>query len=104
MRLRGSRCISPSTWVEPWDVEEAGMAAVLVYVEAFPEREVVQYIEGEEIELPPEKEEEIPSVLEGAETKEESPLAPEGVLMFFIFLRHWFHEGSLIYQVWSKMT
>jgi hypothetical protein len=24
--------------------------------------------------------------------------------MFFSFLRHWFHEGTLIYQVWSKMT
>jgi hypothetical protein len=58
------------------------MAAVLVYVEAFLKREVVLHIEGAEIELPLEKEEEIPSVLEGAETKEESPPAPEGVLMF----------------------
>jgi hypothetical protein len=41
---------------------------------------------------------------EGAEKEEESPLALEGVLMFFIFLRHWFHEGTSIYQVWSNMT
>ena len=80
------------------------MAIVPVYVEALPEREVVLHTEGVEIELPPEKEEELPSVLEGAETKEESPPSPEGVLIFFIFLRHWFHEGTSIYQVWSKMT
>jgi hypothetical protein len=80
------------------------MATVPVYVEALPEREVVLHPEGEEIELPPEKEEELPSVSEGAETEEESPPAPEGVLMFFSFLRHWFHEGTSIYQVWSKMT
>ena len=79
------------------------METIPVYVEAFPEREAVLNPEGEEIELPPE-EEELPSVLEGAETEEESPLAPKGVLMFFSFLRHWFHEGTLIYQVWSKMT
>jgi hypothetical protein len=24
--------------------------------------------------------------------------------MFFNFLRHWFHEGTSIYKVWSKMT
>jgi hypothetical protein len=75
-----------------------------VYVEAFLEREAVLHPKGAEIELPPEKEEELPSVSEGEETKEESPPAPEGVLMFFIFLRHWFHEGTSIYQVWSKMT
>jgi hypothetical protein len=80
------------------------METVPVYVEAFPEREAVLHPEGAEIELPPEKEEELPSVSEGAETEEESPPAPEGVLMFFSFLRHWFHEGTSIYQVWSKMT
>ena len=73
-------------------------------VEALLEREAVPHPEGEEIELPPEKEEELPSVLEGAEIEEESPPALEGVLMFFSFLRHWFHEGTSIYQVWSKMT
>jgi hypothetical protein len=80
------------------------MEILPVYVEAFPEREAVPHPEGAEIELPPEKEEEIPSVLEGVETKEESPPSPEGVLMFFSFLRHWFHEGTSIYQVWSNMT
>jgi hypothetical protein len=40
------------------------MAAVPVYVEAFPEREVVLHPEGENIELAPEKEEELPSMLE----------------------------------------
>jgi hypothetical protein len=80
------------------------METVPVYVEALPEREAVLHPEGAEIELPPEKEEELPSVSEGAETEEESPPAPEGVLMFFSFLRHWFHEGTSIYQVWSKMT
>jgi hypothetical protein len=38
------------------------MATILVYVEALPKREVVLHLEGEEIELPLEKEEEIPSV------------------------------------------
>jgi hypothetical protein len=80
------------------------MAAVLVYVEALPEREAVLHLEGAEIELPTDKEEELPLVSEGAEIEEESPPAPEGVLMFFSFLRHWFHEGTSIYQVWSKMT
>jgi hypothetical protein len=65
---------------------------------------VVIHLEGEEIELPPKKEEEIPSMLERAKTEEDSPPAPEGVLMFFSFLSHWFHEGTSIYQVWSKMT
>jgi hypothetical protein len=80
------------------------MAAVPVYVEALPEREAILHPKGTEIELPPEKEEELPSVSEGAETEEESPPAPEGVLMFFWFLRYWFHEGTLIYQAWSRMT
>jgi hypothetical protein len=44
------------------------MAIVPVYVEAFPEREVVLHPEGAEIELPPEKEEELPLVSERAET------------------------------------
>jgi hypothetical protein len=39
------------------------MATIPVYVEAFPEREVVLNLEGSEIELPPEKEEELPSML-----------------------------------------
>jgi hypothetical protein len=47
-----------------------------VYVEALPEREVVLHTEGEEIEVPPEKEEEIPSVSEGENTEEESPPSP----------------------------
>jgi hypothetical protein len=38
------------------------MEAVPVYVEALPEREVVLHPEGAEIELPPEKEEELPSM------------------------------------------
>jgi hypothetical protein len=38
------------------------MAIVPVYVEALLEREAVLHPEGTEIELPPEKEEEIPSV------------------------------------------
>jgi hypothetical protein len=80
------------------------METVPVYVEAFPKKEAVLHPEGVEIELPPEKEEELPSVSEGVEIEEESPPAPEGVLMFFSFLRHWFHEGTSIYQVWSKMT
>jgi hypothetical protein len=42
------------------------MATVPVYVEALPEREAVLHPEGAEIELPPEKEEELPSVSEGA--------------------------------------
>ena len=41
------------------------MAAVPVYVEALPKREVLLHIEGVEIELPPEKEEELASVLQG---------------------------------------
>jgi hypothetical protein len=57
------------------------MAAVPVYVEALPEREAVLHPEGAEIELPPEKEEELPSVSEGEETEEESPPAPEGVVV-----------------------
>jgi hypothetical protein len=57
------------------------MEVVPLYVEALPEREVVLHREGSEIELPPEKEEEIPSVSEGAETEEESPPAPEGVVV-----------------------
>jgi hypothetical protein len=52
-----------------------------VYVEALPEREVVLHPEGAEIELPPEKEEELPSVSEGVETEEESPPAPEGAVI-----------------------
>jgi hypothetical protein len=80
------------------------MATVLVYVGALPMREEVLHLEGAEIELPPEKEEELPSMLEGEKTEEESPPSPEGVLMIFSFLRHWFHEGTSIYQVWSKMT
>jgi hypothetical protein len=79
------------------------MATVPVYVEALSKREVVLHLEGAEIELPIEKEEELPLVSEGAEIEEESPPTPEGVLMFFNFLRHWFHEGTSIYQVWSKM-
>jgi hypothetical protein len=75
-----------------------------VYVEALPERELVLHLDGAEIELPLEKEEEIPLVSEGEETEEKSPPTPEGVLMFFIFPRHWFHEGTSIYQVWSKIT
>jgi hypothetical protein len=71
----------------------------MAYVEALPEKEAVLHLEGAEIELPPKKEEELPSVLEGAETEEESPPAPEGVLMFFSFLRHWFYEETSIYQV-----
>jgi hypothetical protein len=39
-----------------------------VYVEALPEREAILHIEREDIELPPEKEEEITSVSEGEET------------------------------------
>jgi hypothetical protein len=42
---------------------------------------VVLHLEGAEIELPPEKEEELPSVSEGAKTEEESPLAPEGLVI-----------------------
>jgi len=80
------------------------MAAVLVYVGALPMREAVLHLEGVEIELPPEKEEELPSMSEGAKIEEESPPSPEGVLMIFSFSRHWFHEGTLIYQVWSKIT
>jgi hypothetical protein len=45
------------------------------------EREAVLHPEGEEIELPPEKEEELPSVLEGEETEEDSPPALEGVVV-----------------------
>jgi hypothetical protein len=52
-----------------------------VYVEALLEREVVLHPEGVEIELPPEKEEELPSVSEGVETEEESPPAPEGAVI-----------------------
>jgi hypothetical protein len=80
------------------------MAAVLVYVGALPMREAVLHLEGVEIELPPEKEEELPSMSEGEKIEEESPPSPEGVLMIFSFPRHWFHEGTLIYQVWYKMT
>jgi hypothetical protein len=80
------------------------MEAIPVYVESLQEMEAILHPEGGEIELPPKKEEKLPSVSEGADTEEDSPLAPEGVLMFFRFLRHWFHEGTLIYQVWSKMT
>jgi hypothetical protein len=80
------------------------MTEVPVYVEALPEREAVLHPKGVEIELPPDKEEEIPLVSEGEETKDESPPSPGGVLMFFSFLRHWFHEGTSIYQVWSRMT
>jgi hypothetical protein len=68
------------------------MATILVYIEALPKREVVLHLEGEEIELPPEKEEELPAVLEGVETEEESPPTPKVVLMFSSFLRHWFHD------------
>jgi hypothetical protein len=49
-----------------------------MYVVALPERELVLHPEGAEIEVPPEKEEEIPLVSEGVETEEESPLFPEG--------------------------
>jgi hypothetical protein len=59
-----------------------------VYVEEFLERDAILHLEGEEIELPPEKEEELPSVSEREETKEESHPSPEGVLMFFSFLRY----------------
>ena len=48
------------------------MAAVPVYVEEFPEREAVLHPEGAEIELTPDKEEELTSVSEGEETEEES--------------------------------
>jgi hypothetical protein len=57
------------------------MATVLVYVEALRERKVVLHTKGGEIELPLEKEEELPSVLEEVETKEESPPAPEGAVI-----------------------
>ena len=52
------------------------MAVVTVYVEALLEREAVLHPKGAEIELPPKKEEEIPSMSEGAETEEESPPTP----------------------------
>ena len=58
------------------------MATILVYVEALIERQAVLHPEGAKIEFPLEKEEELPSVLEGVETKEESPPTLEGVLMF----------------------
>jgi len=58
------------------------MVTVPMYVEAFLGREEILHLEGAEIELPPEKEEELPSVSEGAETEEESSPSPEGVLMF----------------------
>jgi hypothetical protein len=48
-----------------------------VYVEALPEREDVLHLEGEDIELPIEKEKEIPSVSHEEETEEESPPIPE---------------------------
>jgi hypothetical protein len=80
------------------------METIPVYVEAFPEREAVLNPEGEEIELPPEKEEELPSMLERVETEEDSPPSLEEVLMFLSFLKHCFHERILIYQVWSNMT
>jgi hypothetical protein len=48
-----------------------------VYVEALPKREVILHPKGVEIDLPLEKEEEIPSMLEGGEIEEESPPAPE---------------------------
>jgi hypothetical protein len=38
--------------------------------------------EGEDIKLPLENEEDLPSMSEGAETEEESPTTLEGVLMF----------------------
>jgi hypothetical protein len=79
------------------------MAIVPVYVEALPDREEVLHLEGAKIELPLEKEEYIPSVSKGEETEDESPPALEGVWMFFIFLRHWFHEGTSMYKVLSKM-
>jgi hypothetical protein len=44
------------------------MEEVPVYVEELSKREVVIHPEGAEIELPQEKEEEIPLVLEGEET------------------------------------
>jgi hypothetical protein len=53
------------------------MEEVKAYVEALPESEVVLHPEGVEIELPPEKEEELPSVSEGAEREEESPPSPK---------------------------
>jgi hypothetical protein len=57
------------------------METILVYVEALPEREAVLHPKGAEIELPPEKEEDLPSMSEGAETEEESRLAPEGAVI-----------------------
>jgi hypothetical protein len=48
-----------------------------VYVEALLKREAILHPKGVEIELPPDKEEEIPLVSEGLEAEEESPLAPE---------------------------
>jgi hypothetical protein len=62
------------------DLEGAGMAVVPVYLEALRERNAVLHTEGEEIELPKE-EEYLPSVLEGVETKDESPPALEGAII-----------------------
>jgi hypothetical protein len=62
MRLIERMCSSPNTWFKPWDVEGAGMETILVYVEALWKIEVVLHPEGEEIELPIDKEEEIPLV------------------------------------------
>jgi hypothetical protein len=61
------------------------METVPVCVEAFLEREAILHPEGVEIELPPEKEEEITSFLEGEDTEEDSPPSLEGVLIFFRF-------------------
>jgi hypothetical protein len=52
------------------------MEIIQVYVEALPLREDVLHIEGEEIELPIKKEEELPSVSQ-EEEREESPPAPD---------------------------
>ena len=46
------------------------MAAVPMYVEALPEREAVLHPEGAEIELPPEKEEELASMSQGVHMTE----------------------------------
>jgi hypothetical protein len=47
-----------------------------------PEKEAILHIEGAENELPPYKDEELPSMSEGEEIEEESPPTLEGVLMF----------------------
>jgi hypothetical protein len=64
------------------------MVTVPVYVEAFLEREEILHPEGAEIELPPEKEEDLPFSVRGSKDRGGVISISRGSVDVCIFLRH----------------